>query len=490
MTQTGVVDAALAALREGEEERGLALLAPVLAANDRDARAWQVKALLHRALDDLVPAVAAFDRAAALAPGDARIALGRAQAAAEAGLPAVALFDRAAALAPGDAGVIVARAAAQLAAGRGGQALAEVDRLLETQPGWMQGHWLAARLRHVLGDADRYTLSLDRALARFPAERALWHQLIFTLTHARDHAAALAAIARARRAAGDDTLFDLNEAAALSELGQQEEASRAFAALPPPADTPTAVLHLRHLLRVRRPSEAAALAARFVGAADGQLVRPYQAVAWRQSNDPQWAWLEGDDRLVGVYDLGDALPPLDALAARLRSLHVAAGTPLEQSVRRGSQTDGPLFSRIEPEIRALRAAVVKAVARHIAQLPPPDPRHPTLAPRRNRRTRFAGAWSVRLLAEGYHAQHVHPQGWFSSALYVSLPDEQARGPAPAGWLALGEPDAALGLDLPPVRMIEPKPGRLVLFPSTMWHGTMPFAEGERLTVAFDVAPPR
>ena len=38
-------------------------------------------------------------------------------------------------------------------------------------------------------------------------------------------------------------------------------------------------------------------------------------------------------------------------------------------------------------------------------------------------------------------------------------------------------------------MIEPKPGRLVLFPSTMWHGTEPFAAGERLTVAFDVARP-
>ena len=46
--------------------------------------------------------------------------------------------------------------------------------------------------------------------------------------------------------------------------------------------------------------------------------------------------------------------------------------------------------------------------------------------------------------------------------------------------------AELGLDLPPIRLIEPKPGRLVLFPSTMWHGTVPFAAGERLTVAFDV----
>jgi hypothetical protein len=486
VTPAGAVDAALAALREGEEERGLTLLAPVIAGKPRNARAWQVKALLHRSLDDLAPALAAFEQAAALAPTDTRIALGRAQAAAEAGLPAVSLFDRAAALAPGDPQVIVARAAAQLAEGQGARALAETDCMLAAQPGWIQGHWLAARLRHVLGQADRYTLSLDQALGRYPGEKALWHQLLFTLAHARDHDAVLAAIARGRQAAGGDPLFDLNEAAALSELGRHERADRAFAALPAPTDTATAVLHLRHLLRTGRPADLSTLAERFVAAPDGHLVRPYQSVAWRLLDDPRWTWLEGDARLVGIYDLADRLPPLDTLAERLRSLHIAAGTPLEQSVRRGSQTDGPLLSRVEPEIRALRAAIVEAVARHIAQLPPADPRHPTLVPRRDRRIRFAGAWSVRLLAEGYHAQHVHPQGWFSSALYIALPD----APAPAGWLALGQPDAALGLDLPPIRMVEPKPGRLVLFPSTMWHGTVPFAAGERLTVAFDVAPPR
>ena len=57
-----------------------------------------------------------------------------------------------------------------------------------------------------------------------------------------------------------------------------------------------------------------------------------------------------------------------------------------------------------------------------------------------------------------------------------------------GWLTLGEPQAELGIQLPPIRRIEPKPGQLVLFPSMMWHGTLPFSAGERLTVAFDVAP--
>ena len=39
------------------------------------------------------------------------------------------------------------------------------------------------------------------------------------------------------------------------------------------------------------------------------------------------------------------------------------------------------------------------------------------------------------------------------------------------------------------RAIQPKPGRLVLFPSYMWHGTIPFhADAVRTTIAFDVVP--
>jgi hypothetical protein len=37
--------------------------------------------------------------------------------------------------------------------------------------------------------------------------------------------------------------------------------------------------------------------------------------------------------------------------------------------------------------------------------------------------------------------------------------------------------------------VEPEVGRLVLFPSYMWHGTVPFSgDDHRMTIAFDVAP--
>lgn len=50
------------------------------------------------------------------------------------------------------------------------------------------------------------------------------------------------------------------------------------------------------------------------------------------------------------------------------------------------------------------------------------------------------------------------------------------------------PPAGFGLALPPMRSIAPRPGTLVLLPSTTWHRTEPFTQGQRLTIAFDVRP--
>ena len=99
---------------------------------------------------------------------------------------------------------------------------------------------------------------------------------------------------------------------------------------------------------------------------------------------------------------------------------------------------------------------------------------------------------MRLRGGGFHISHIHQEGWLSSALYVELPPEVESGPregVPPGSLTFGVPDRELGLDLEPRRIEIPEVGRLVLFPSYFWHGTMPFdSKQHRMTVAFDAAP--
>lgn len=477
------------ALDHGREEAALPFVAAAAARHDTNASLWQWTALLHRALDQHGTALLAYERAQRLRPEDPRIAHGLARTMLEGGLPAVGPFERAAALSPHDGEIQLGLALARSNAGRAVEAIAQLERLLNASPGWLAGHDFLARLYWTEGETDRATGSIERALVVAPQDPRLWRTLMVLLIHAERFEDALAAGARARAQIGDHIVVLGNEACALSELGRAEQADTLYARIGDYDDISIAVRHIRHLLRNGRIREAAVRAETLSDGPGAQLVWPYLSLAWRLLSDPRWEWLEGDETLVGVYDLRDSIPPIDVLADKLRALHIARHQPLDQSLRGGTQSDGTLFQHVDPIFAALRSGIANAVRAHIDQLSARDLRHPTLRMRRDRSIRFSGSWSVRLTGAGFHANHIHHAGWLSSALHVVVPGTLPGDDPHAGWLALGVPQRELGLDLPPTRMIEPRPGHLVLFPSTMWHGTRPFPSGERMTVAFDVAAP-
>lgn len=474
------------ALAEGSEEQALPLIEEAARKTGDDARLWQWTALLHRALDEHDLALSSFEEASRLAPQDASIAHGRARVALEAGLDARTLFDRALKLRPsGD--VILGHAAARYATGEGEAAAADLAAVLNANPLWVQGHAQWAQLIAMIGRPAEATTCIDAALETQPGNAALWHAAIHILTSAERHGDAWAKAEAAIAATGDGAGFALPRAAALSDCGELDRARVAFAELGDPADVTHAVHLARHLVRAEDWHGLSELADSWMTGDNAHHFWPYASICWRKTGDPRWHWLEGDSRLVQAFDLTPELPSIDALADRLRTIHAKSGRFLDQSVRGGTQTDGPLFARLDPEIRQLRQLIVKAVERYRSSLPPSDAAHPMLRHRRDGRVRFSGSWSVRLEGAGFHSHHVHPQGWISSAFYVAVP-EDLQGEE--GWLTLGEPQAELGVDLPPIAKIAPKAGQLVLFPSMMWHGTLPFRSGERMTVAFDIARPR
>lgn len=477
------------ALAEGEEERALDLVSRAVSGG-ASARLWQWKGLLERSLDDHQQALASFAKAAQSDPSDASIAHGRARVALEAGsADAEELFELAQRLAPNDGSVLLGLAAARFAAGKGERAASELDAILGRAPLWIEGHAQLGQLRSMLGFSGEATASLERALAADPSNPSLWHALFDLHIKANVFARLDEATARARAASIDPDLLQPYEAVAASELGRADRADALFAGLRG-SDVGLSVWRIRHLLRRNRLSEVSELIDAELRGPNAAQAWPYASVLWRLTGDPRSEWMEQGGRLVSVIPLGFDDRVRDSLAGTLRSLHVAKGEYLDQSVRGGTQTDGPLLSRIDPVIRKLRDAIVRAVETYLAQLPEIDGAHPLLRHRRDRRVKFSGSWSVRLRDGGFHASHVHPMGWISSALYVALPPNTLNADPHAGWLHLGRPPPELSTHLAPTMLIEPKPGRLVLFPSWMWHGTFPFGAGERLTVAFDVAPPR
>lgn len=488
MDPAQALDLAIEALNRGDRELPLAEVDSALRMAPQDYRLWHIKGLMHREQDQRELAIPALQRAVDLAPTEPLVAHGYARTLLEAGLPSVEAFARAMKLAPTNVEVVKGLASALVAEGRMQDAIAGLETVVRRSPLWTDGHVLLADLRWTNGERKDFTRSFDEALRVHPNSLDLRREQIVALLHAEQFAEVLARIQQGRGLFGEQPLFTAHDAVVRSETGDVEAADRLFAELAPLGLANFDLRLLRHLLRSGRPEQASAMLDRWIETSEQDMFWPYAPTVWRLTGDPRAEWLEGDNRLVGVFDLTEKLPPLDALASTLRRLHNLRGQPLAQSVRGGTQTDGNLFQRIEPEIVAIREAVREAAAEHARNLPDLDARHP-LARVRPSRIAFSGAWSVRLQSGGHHSNHFHSMGWLSSALYIVLPPDVGTGDH-AGWLTLGEPQAQLGIDLPPRRLIEPKPGRLALFPSWMWHGTRPFGEGERITVAFDVAPGR
>ena len=366
--------------------------------------------------------------------------------------------------------------------GEGAAVSDELAALLERHPGWIAGHHQFAQLQALLSRSERAASSIDAALRIFPRDPALWQARLDLAVRREEFATIPDLLSQDAAAALGPDGTALFAAIGASETGALEQADDQFARVP--ADL-APLWRLRFLLRAGRLAAALPLVDQMLPGPERAETWPYAHAAWRMAGDPRADWLLGES--IRTFDLTDQLPPLDRLADLLRQLHGISGEYLDQSVRGGTQTDGPLFSRIDSVLRAARGVVLDAVERYRRDLAPIDPNHPLLGLRRDRRLRFAGSWSVRLRAGGNHANHVHPQGWISSALYIALPDSESER---RGWLTLGQPQASLGLALAPSHYVEPRPGRLVLFPSWLWHGTIPFETGERLTIAFDIAPPR
>jgi Flp pilus assembly protein TadD len=215
-----------------------------------------------------------------------------------------------------------------------------------------------------------------------------------------------------------------------------------------------------------------------------------EAIAARLIGDPAYSVLYDYDRFVRVYDLeapqgwGSMMELNAALAASLHARHTLARHPFDQSMRFGTQTIGNLARDPDPAIQAILKAFLEPIADYRANLGSAAD-HP-LSARNRGESRYVGCWSVQLKQHGFHVNHIHPEGWLSSAYYVATPSETHDAEEQSGWIKFGEP----ALPVPgagPAFTVQPKPGRLVLFPSYMWHGTTAIHGTEpRLTLAFDV----
>ena len=214
-------------------------------------------------------------------------------------------------------------------------------------------------------------------------------------------------------------------------------------------------------------------ALRMLGDSRYRELLDYQHLVRAELIDVPPGWIDLDAYLAElVTDLGRA--------------HTLRAHPVGNSLREGSQIQLAPQNSPFASIRAFPQAIDGPIRRYIQAIGDGND------PMRKRNTgcyRISGIWSVRLRPTGFHVSHYHPEGWISSACYLHLPHAVERGGE--GWLKFGEPAFPTHPALNPEYFVRPRPGLLALFPSYMWHGTVPFAgapEDRRLTIAFDVVP--
>lgn len=103
------------------------------------------------------------------------------------------------------------------------------------------------------------------------------------------------------------------------------------------------------------------------------------------------------------------------------------------------------------------------------------------------------AWGTLLKGQGNLVSHIHLDGYLGMVYYPELPQEMRADAADSGedqrgFLQLGDPPDDFPVKVEPdTYTIQPKEGRLIMFPGCFFHRTVPFqSKDRRISIAFDV----
>ena len=175
--------------------------------------------------------------------------------------------------------------------------------------------------------------------------------------------------------------------------------------------------------------------------------------------------------------LKDLLHDIDNTAIEVRA---------QGMIINGKQSAGNLFKRPEASFRKLGEIVKQEFLNYKNQFAGADCELIKSFPKE---LEFTSSWYVRLRSGGYLERHIHEVGWISGAVYLVLPKDKkdpTEGCFEYGLHGDNYPQKHSNF---PVGIASPSVGDIVLFPSSLFHRTIPFnSNEERICIAFDLKP--
>ena len=152
----------------------------------------------------------------------------------------------------------------------------------------------------------------------------------------------------------------------------------------------------------------------------------------------------------------------------------------------GTQSAGNLFKRKESSFKALELGLKDAIKKYYELYKNEDCEFIKLFPKQ---IEFSSSWFVRMQSGGHLTSHIHEDGWISGAIYLSIPKNTKTQDEGAIELSTHGDDYPIVNDDFPKKVIKPKEGDVIFFPSSVFHRTIPFeSDEERICIAFDLKP--
>lgn len=187
---------------------------------------------------------------------------------------------------------------------------------------------------------------------------------------------------------------------------------------------------------------------------------------------------------IWVIDLDILEPHLESMITAIHEIRVNASKDIKQkSNRYGWHSDLEILEH--PAFSALKKALINTSKAALDDYG---------VDAEDRVFSFAG-WANVHDRGGYNTSHVHPGSWLSGTFYLKTPEG-------AGRIFFEDPRQALRMESVPLKKnlpknparargrfyVNPKPCRLVMFPSWFEHGVESAECDERISLAFNITP--